>query len=105
MYFVKCKSYLLYVLWCSPTATPNNKHFRAWHIQICVFYIHVYIHMCACVYARACVCVCVCVCLVMWQHVVERHVCCVQCTVSLCTAHNTHAALHAATSPNIYKTT
>jgi len=35
---------------------------------------------------------------VMWQHVVERHVCCVQCTV-----HNTHAALrHAATSPNIY---
>ena len=34
---------------------------------------------------------------VMWQHVVERHVCCVQCRVrlilSLCTAHNTHAAL------------
>jgi len=43
--------------------------------------------------------------LVMWQHVVERHVCCVQrrVRVSVCAAHNTHAALrHAATSPSIY---
>jgi len=40
--------------------------------------------------------------LVMWQHVVERHVCCVLCRVRLCTAHNTHAALrHAATKPNV----
>jgi len=33
--------------------------------------------------------------LVMWQHVVERHVCCVLCrmTVSFYTAHNIHAAL------------
>jgi len=30
--------------------------------------------------------------LVMWQHVVERHVCCVLCRMrlSFCTAHNTH---------------
>jgi len=26
---------------------------------------------------------------VMWQHTVERHVCCVLCRISLCTAHNT----------------
>ena len=25
----------------------------------------------------------------MWQHILERHVCCVQCWVSFCTAHNT----------------
>jgi len=36
-----------------------------------------------------------------------RRAACVLCavqseTVSLCTAHNTHAARHAATSPNIY---
>ena len=53
----------------------------------------------------------------MWRHVVERHVCCVQCNVRVipedcfvcsaetdCTAHNTHAPLrHAATLPNLYK--
>jgi len=45
---------------------------------------------------------------VMWQHVVEWHVCCVQCRmrlksnaarVSFCATHNTH---HAATSPYTY---
>ena len=86
MYFVKCKSYLLYVLWCSPTATPNNKHFRAWHIQICVFYIHVYIHMCACVYARACVCVCM---RVFGDVAACRRAACVLCSVHSLTLHST----------------
>ena len=43
--------------------------------------------------------------LVMWQYVIERHVCCVLCRtrLSFYTAHNIHAALrHAATSPSTY---
>jgi len=42
--------------------------------------------------------------LVMWQHGVERHVCCVQCRVGLsefhCAQHTTHNT-YAATLPNL----
>jgi len=44
-----------------------------------IIYIYIYIYM------------------VMWQHVVERHVCCV-----LCTAHNTHAALRHLSTYSLY---